>query len=75
MRSEKTEYRIVAKAPGHPWQFHRFTGAVGLDRELIEQRMERAKEESPGWLFRIEARVVVIDATDWVPVDPGGDHS
>lgn len=70
------ELRIVSRSPDEDvWRFVPFTGSRPKNVKVANDRIERAREESPGWDFRLESREVTTTTTaweDWSSVQPIG---
>lgn len=62
----RTEYRIEYRvAPDAPWAYGSFTGAASISRTAIDRALAKAKEQAPGWEFRIMERQTTITSTPW----------
>jgi hypothetical protein len=69
-----TQYRIESRGPGERrFRFVPFSGAgpFGDPDALakLQTRITGAREESPGWSFRISVRTVIttVETTKWSP--------
>jgi hypothetical protein len=66
-RREVIEYRILSKAPGETrWKFRQFSGAgPHTSPEHLAKGLRDARRSSPGWKFKPQARLVIIETGDW----------
>ena len=66
LHEEKVQYRLLTKSPtDHRFKYRGFTGARSDDKERILHWLEKHKNQSPDWQFKIQARTVVITRTPW----------
>jgi hypothetical protein len=72
-RRTQIVYRIVSRAPGEKrFKWRRFTGAgmtANLEHVRDGLRWQTERGDHPGWVFRIEGRVVVTETGPWRSVE------
>jgi len=71
LNAKNYEYRIMVCAPGkRKWDHQQTVGASGRDPVRLRTKIERERERSPGWRFKIQRQKVIRIKCTWEDWEP-----